>query len=181
MRQDTIAERYAKAFLDIGIDRGSLESLGDELARVNTLFQESEELRTLVRHPSFDVETRKRVLDELMGRVVVSPTCRNFIFLLTDQGRITLIDHVTRAFNDLVDRHLGRVRAKVTVAQPLSELNKGRVERVLSKVTSKQVIIESEVDTSIIAGVIAEVDGQVFDGSVRTRLNTLGVRLRSRL
>jgi F-type H+-transporting ATPase subunit delta len=69
----------------------------------------------------------------------------------------------------------------VTVAQPLSELNKGRVERALSKVTGKEVIIESEVDTSIIAGVIAEVDGQVFDGSVRARLNTLGSRLRARL
>lgn len=181
MRQDTIAERYARAFLDIGIDRGSLESLGAELGRVNALFQESEELRTLVRHPSFDIETRKRVLDELMGRVVVSPTCRNFIFLLTDQGRIALIDNITRVFNDLVDRHLGRVRAKVTVAQPLSELNKGRVERALSKVTGKEVIIESAVDTAIIAGVIAEVDGQVFDGSVRARINTLGTRLRARL
>jgi F-type H+-transporting ATPase subunit delta len=181
MRQDTIAERYARAFLDIGVDKGNLETLGAELARVDKLFQSSEELRVLVRHPSFDVETRKRVLDELMGRLVVSPTCRNFVFLLTDQGRISLISHIAEVFNILVDRHLGRVRAKVTVAQPLSDLNRGRLERALAASTGKQVIIDVEVDTVIIVGVITELDGQVFDGSVRTRLNSLGDRLRARI
>jgi F-type H+-transporting ATPase subunit delta len=134
-----------------------------------------------VRHPGFNVETRKRVLDELMGRLVVSPTCRNFIFLLTDQGRVSLISNIAQVFNELVDRHLGRVRAKVTVAQPLSDLNRGRLERALAKSTGKEVIIDAEVDTSIIAGVITELDGQVFDGSVRTRLDSMGARLRARV
>ena len=181
MRQDTIAERYARAFLDIGIDKGNLESLGAELARVEQLFQSSEELRVLVRHPGFNVETRKHVLDELMSRLVVSPTCRNFVFLLTDQGRVSLISNIVQVFNGLVDRHLGRVRAKVTVAQPLSDLNRGRLERALAKSTGKEVIIDAEVDTSIIAGVITELDGQVFDGSVRTRLDSMGARLRARV
>ena len=48
MRQETIAERYAKAFLDIGIERNSLEAFGAELDKVNALFEESEELRLLV-------------------------------------------------------------------------------------------------------------------------------------
>lgn len=181
MRQDTIAERYARAFLDIGIDKGNLETLGNELARVDKLFQDSEELRVLVRHPGFNVDTRKRVLDELMGRLVVSPTCRNFIFLLTDQGRISLISNITTVFNSLVDRHLGRIRAKVTVAQPLSDENRDHLKNALDAITGKEVIIDDQVDTSIIAGVIAEFDGQVFDGSVRTRLDSIGARLRARV
>ena len=39
-------------------------------------------------HPSFDVDTRKKVLGELMERVIVGPTCRNFMFLLVDQGDV---------------------------------------------------------------------------------------------
>lgn len=181
MRQETIAERYAKAFLDIGVERDSLEAFGAELDKVNALFEESEELRLLVRHPSFDAETRKRVLEELMGRVVVSPTCRNFIFLLTDQGRVSLISEITASFKALVDAHLGRVRAQVTVAQPLSDINRTRLERSLSGLTGKEVIVEDRLDPSIIAGVITEVNGRVFDGSARSRLNTIGDRLRARV
>ena len=38
MREDTVAERYARALLEIGVERGTLESLGDELGRVSALF-----------------------------------------------------------------------------------------------------------------------------------------------
>jgi F-type H+-transporting ATPase subunit delta len=181
MRQETIAERYARALLDIGVDRGSLETLSSELGKVNTLFEESEELRVLVRHPAFNVDTRKRVLEELMTRLVVSPTCRNFVLLLIDQGRAQLIKEITHSFGELMDLHLGRVRAQVTVAQPLNDANRASIERSLAQLTGKEVIIEERIDTSMIAGIITEVNGQVFDGSISTRLRSLGQQLRARL
>lgn len=179
MREDTVAERYARALLEIGVERGTLESLGDELGRVSALFAQSEELRTLMKHPSFTTETRKGVLGELMERVIVSPTCRNFMLLLVDRGRISLVENIERVFGDLVDRHLGRVRATVTSAQPLSEPDRKRLERALSSATKKQVILDTQIDTSVIAGMVTEVDGRVFDGSVRTSLSKMGARLRT--
>lgn len=181
MREDTIAERYARALLEIGVERGTLDTLEDELGRVSNLFKLSDELRQLVRHPSFDAETRKNVLIELMERLILGPTCRHFVLLLVDRGRISMIEKITQVFSQLVDAHSGRVRAKVTVAQPLSDIDKKRLERSLAAATGKQVILEHHVDSSVIAGVVSEVDGRVFDGSVRTRLNTLGARLRARV
>ena len=40
-------------------------------------------------------------------------------------------------------------------------------------------VLEHQVDPSIIAGVVTEVDGRVFDGSVRTSLAKMGARLRA--
>lgn len=114
-----------------------------------------------------------------MERVIVSPTCRNFMLLLVDRGRISLVENIERVFGDLVDRHLGRVRATVTSAQPLSEPDRKRLERALSSATKKQVILNTQIDTSVIAGMVTEVDGRVFDGSVRTSLSKIGARLRT--
>lgn len=179
MREDTIAERYALALLEIGVERGTLENLSNELNRVSTLFAQSEDLRKVMSHPSFNADTRKSVLGELMERVIVGPTCRNFMFLLVDRGRIGMIERITKVFGDLMDRHLGRVRAMVTVAQPMSEPDRKRLERALGSATGKQVILDHQVDPSIIAGAVTEVDGRVFDGSVRMSLSQLGVRLRA--
>ena len=90
-----------------------------------------------------------------------------------------MIERITKVFGDLMDRHLGRVRAMVTVAQPMSEPDRKRLERALGSATGKQVILDHQVDPSIIAGVVTEVDGRVFDGSVRMSLSQLGVRLRA--
>lgn len=179
MREDTIAERYARALLEIGVERGTLENLGNEINRVNKLFIQSEELRKLMVHPSFSVEVRKNVLGELMERVIVGPTCRNFMFLLLDRGRINILDSITKVFGQLVDKHLGRVRATVTVAKALSLPDKTRLERALGNNTGKKVLIETKVDPSIIAGVVTEVDGRVYDGSIRTSLKQIGSRLRA--
>jgi F-type H+-transporting ATPase subunit delta len=80
-----------------------------------------------------------------------------------------------------MDLHLGRVRAQVTVAQPLNDANRASIERLLAQLTGKEVIIEERIDTSMIAGIITEVNGQVFDGSISTRLRSLGQQLRARL
>lgn len=182
MREEKIAERYALALLEIGVDKKTFESLGHELDRTTKLFASSRELRQLFTHPRFDVEMRKRVLGELLERIAVSPTCRNFLFLLVDRGRILSLDNMVDMYHKLVDKHLGRVRARVIVAQALNLSDKRRLVKLLTELTDqKEVILVEEVDPSIIGGVVAEVDGRVFDGSLRSRLNNLGVQLRSNL
>ena len=54
-----------------------------------------------------------------------------------------------------------------------------RLERALGGVTGKTVILDHKVDKAIIAGVVTEIDGRVYDGSVRTSLQTIGARLRA--
>ena len=172
MREPTIAERYALALLDIGVDRGNFEQLGRELDRVKGLFN-SAELSELFRNPKFDAETRKKVLAELLRRVMVSPVCRNFLFLLVDRARIALFPEIVDSYHALADEHAGRLRATVTVARRLSEPDAARLKTVLQKATGQAVLVEQVEDPSIIGGVITRIGGKIYDGSVRAQLDAL--------
>lgn len=172
MRAPTIAERYARALLDIGVDRKNFEQLGRELDRVASLFN-SQELSQVFRNPKFKADLRKQVLAELLRRVMVSPVCRNFLFLLVDRNRIGLFPEIVAAFHRLADRVSGRLRARISVPRRLSEPDAARLRTVLQKATGQQVVIEQEEDPSIIGGVITRIDGKIYDGSVRAQLNTL--------
>ena len=119
MRDTTIAERYARAFLDIGIDRENVDQLGRELERVSEVF-DVEDVKQLFSNPKFDISTRKDVLGELLQTVVVSPICRNFLMLLVERGRIGLLPLIVDAYGDLADAHSSRLRARVRVARPLA-------------------------------------------------------------
>lgn len=172
MRAPTIALRYARALLDLGIERKNFEQLGRELDRVAGLFH-SAELAQLFRNPKFTVDARKGVLGELLRRVMVSSLTRNFLLLLVDRNRIAYLPAIAEAFHGLADEHSGRVRAEVTVAQKLSEPDAARLRTVLEKLTGKKVIVEQVEDASIIGGVITRIGGRVYDGSVKTQLETL--------
>ena len=178
MRETTIAERYAQALLELGIDKKNAQQLEDELLRVQKLFHTSEDLRRLFSHPNFDSEVRKKVLSELLERSAISPSCRNFCLLLVDKKRIKSLDAIITCYRQLLDRHVGRVRAQVTVAKKLNSMEESRLARALAKTLDKKIIIEQVVDESIIAGVITHVDGRVFDASLKNQLNSLGAHLR---
>jgi len=108
---------------------------------------------------------------------MVNPTCQNFVYLLVDRKRITSLKVIMEQYAELVDQHLGRVRAEVTSARPLSAPQRMRLTPALAKSSGKQVILAERVDPSLIGGVIPRMSGKVIDGSVRPRLNALRDRL----
>ena len=55
-----------------------------------------------------------------------------------------------------------------------------KIQATLEKITGNQVILETEVDSSIIGGVIAKVGDLVLDGSIKTQLNGLKESIKGR-
>ncbi len=177
MSTSSVSLRYAKALVDIGVNNGSHAQLGRELDRVLEIYSAAEVIE-LFRNPKFSIKVRKDVLGELLQRVVVSPICRNFLFLLIDRDRFRILPEIVEAYHQLADAHSGRLRAKAKVAKRLDESSLARLRAVLQKATGREIIIEQEEDPSLLGGVVTKVDGRVYDGSVRTQLETLRMRLK---
>jgi F-type H+-transporting ATPase subunit delta len=173
----SVARRYARALFQIGVDGGSYEALGGQLADLAALFQESLELRQTLVNPVFKPSEKRAILEKLLPRVTPSPIVQRFALLLLERGRIALLPALARAYRELADAHAGRVRAVVTSATPLGAGDLERVRRSLERRTKKQVVLEAEVDPDLIGGLVARVGDLVLDGSVRTQLNSLREKL----
>jgi len=175
----SLARRYAKALIEIGIASHSFDANGKELDRAADTLRSSPELRNALENPIFSIEKRKLIMDELARRLALSKTIRNFIMLLLDKGRIASLPDIARAHRALVDEHAGRVRATVTSARPLDPLLETRLKTALEKSSGKTVIFEKREDPAIMGGLVTQLGDTVFDGSVRTQLQQLREELLS--
>jgi len=173
----SVARRYARALFGIGVDAGKFEALGDELGELATLWSESDELRQALENPIFQASEKRKVLEGILPRVAPTPEVQRFVLLLLDRRRIVLLPAIARAYRDLTDAHVGRVRAEVTSAQELAPATVDRIRRSLENRTGKKVLIHSTVDPDLIGGVVARVGDLVLDGSIRTQLADLRARL----
>jgi F-type H+-transporting ATPase subunit delta len=173
----SIARRYARALFGISLDANKLEAFGQEIADFATLLDESTELRQTLENPVFAGSEKRKVLESLLPRVTPTSEVQRFLLLLLERRRIVLLPAIARAYRDMTDAHLGRVRAKVTSAEPLTGPALDRVRRSLEQRTGKQVIVETAVDADLIGGVVARVGDLVLDGSVRTQLEDLRQKL----
>ncbi|HEX8951966.1 MAG TPA: ATP synthase F1 subunit delta [Polyangia bacterium] len=175
----SIARRYAKALLEIGIQQQTFDALGKELDRAADTLRSSPELRLALENPVFSVEKRKLVMDELARRLALSKTVRNFIMLLLDKGRIGALPDIARVLRTLIDEQAGRMRATVTSARPLDPMLETRLKTALEKSSGKVVIFEKREDPSILGGLVTQLGDTVYDGSVRTQLQQLREELLS--
>lgn len=175
----SLARRYAKALLAIGIQQQTYDALGKELDRAAETLRHSPELRALLENPIFPMSKRKLVLDDVSRRLALSKTVRSFVMLLLDKGRIARLPDIARAHRGLVDEHAGRLRATVTSARPLDPMLETRLKTALERQSGKTVILEKREDPAIVGGVVTQLGDTVYDGSVRTQLAQLREQLLS--
>jgi len=179
MVKGSLARRYAKALLDIGIQQQTYDALGKELDRTATTFTASPDLRHALTNPVFPSTSRRLVLEELARRLGLSKIVRNFVMLLLEKGRIGALPDIARAHRELVDEHAGRVRATVITAKPLDPALEQRLKTALERQSGKVVLLEKREDPAILGGVVTQLGDVLYDGSVRTQLEQLREELLS--
>ena len=78
----------------------------------------------------------------------------------------------------LVAKHRGEVTAEVTSAEPLSDTHVAALKAALKASLGKDVALETNVDPSLIGGLIVKVGSRMIDGSLRTKLNSLKLAMK---
>ncbi len=89
-----VARRYAKALYMIGVEENRLDALTREVKNLADVVRSSHELSVLLSNPVIAQETRRAVMNDILTRVGVSPTARNFTLLLTDRRRGAMLPAV---------------------------------------------------------------------------------------
>ena len=173
----SIARRYAKALLEIGIAQNAYEKMGRELEIIAALMRESKDLQDALSNPIFPLSQRKGVLDKIATKLGLHKEVRNFLMLVMDRGRIAQLPDMARELSALVDKQAGRVRATVTSARPLDPALEARLKSALEKQSGKTVLLDKREDPSIVGGLITQLGDLLYDGSVRTQLQKLREQL----
>jgi F-type H+-transporting ATPase subunit delta len=116
---------------------------------------------------------------EIGTRLELSPLVRDFVGLVARAGRAPDLAAIAVAYRDLVDQALGRVRARVRTRVPLGEAEREALRARLAGVMgARQVVVEEEVDASLLGGFVAEIGTYLVDASLDGQLARIGDRLR---
>jgi F-type H+-transporting ATPase subunit delta len=159
--------------MDVAIDHKSVEKVGAELDAVAAVVGGSSELGTVLTNPVFKASQRKQVMQELAKKLALSEDVQRFLGLLIERERIAALPDIARELRVLVDANLGRVRATVTSAKPLSADQESKIKTALEKQTGKKVVLEKREDADLIGGMVTQIGDLIYDGSVKNQLELM--------
>ncbi len=170
MRAAGLARRYAKALADVAAEQQLLEAVGRDLYAIAETMKRTREIATFFASPAVALTDKRRVLQTIADGVGVKPLSAKFLNLILEKRRLPHLGEIALAYEELTDDRLGRGKATVTSAIPLSEpVVRGLKER-LRTATGKEIYLETRVDPAILGGFVAQIGGTIYDGSVRTQL-----------
>jgi F-type H+-transporting ATPase subunit delta len=173
MSVSIVARRYAQALLELGVEQNTLDKIVGEMESIAAMWESSHELRNALENPLVPHAAKRAVMGDLAAQVGLSETTRNTLLLLVDRRRIRTLPYLARTLRELADARKGVLRAEVTTAAPLSEAYYTRLQAQLEKMTGKRVVVDRQTDPNLIAGVVTRIGDRIFDGSLRTRLQSL--------
>ena len=179
MIPSSVARRYVRALLSLGLEEGRPELYGEELERVLEAIRANRELRIILENPGYALPDRQAAMDVLASALEISPLSVNFLRLLLERQRIADLAQIARIYRAMVDQHAGRIRATVTSARPLGDDQMDRLRDAIGRMTGRSVVLESQTDSSLIGGLVAQVGTTLLDGSLRTQLERLRQELKN--
>ncbi len=174
MSTETVARRYANALADVIFENDESENVVDELDTWQESFNSSPELRGAFYSPAIPHLSKEKVLESLIEKSKTSKTTANFLRILLKNNRIAILGDINTKLKSVLEERSGVVSALVTSARDLSEGEKTEMRKSLESATGgREIRISYEIDESIIGGAITRVGSTVYDGSVKTQLDTL--------
>lgn len=179
MDSGSVARRYAKALFGLALESGRVEAWSQSLATLASALRDAPDLAAIVADPLHGREERHAIVEHLASAVRLEDAPANLLRLLADRSRLDRLGDVLRAFGELADQQLGRLRARVVSAVPLERDAVDALARRLSELTRATVLVDRSVDPALLGGVVAQVGSVVYDGSVRTQLQDLKRSLKS--
>ena len=125
-----LAGRYAGALYALAIDSTKVDSIHDELGRLNELINESQDLRKLLDSPVLSREEQQRAITAIMEKAGADVLVVKFLGTLAANGRLSALPSVIEAFEQEHARRCGQVTAEVFSAIVLDDSRKAFVEKV---------------------------------------------------
>lgn len=172
----TVARPYAEALFRVA-KAGNLAAWSDlvtALAQVGA----NEDVQSFARNPNV---ADSEVLETLLAMVKSPATeeAKNFLGMLIENGRISLLPEIGAQFHLLKNAQEGAADAEITSAFDINDAQLAGLVTTLEKKFGRKLSPTVTVDSSLIGGVRVVVGDEVLDTSVRAKLQQMQVALAS--
>lgn len=167
-----VAKRYSKALEALAQSDKDLNTIYENLVSVQKTIEASSDLETFIAHPSFSVELKKEIFNEIFnGKISVDVL--HFLFILIDRNRIFALGAIINELKDLMNKKYNILVIRAISAIELSDEAKNKLAQKLETVCKKKIQLDTGVDESLIAGMILKIGDKVIDGSVKAKLENM--------
>jgi len=169
--------RYSHALYNAAVKLDVLDTVSNDVDRMQSMRESSDELDQFFRNPSLPRSAKRDTLEAIMAADgSFSTTFQHFMYVLAENGRTPESGRILADFQEIIKAIKGEVIVKVTSAVEFSEWElaflKKKIKENFFKDSAKaaEVSVETAIDPELLGGMTLQVGDRFMDLSTRTEL-----------
>lgn len=167
-----VALRYAKSLIDLAQEKNILEDVKTDMSSFIDAYEANAELANALNNPLIENKVKFAILEGLFKGKVSSLTL-DFFQLSSSKKREEAIYSIAQQVLSLYNDIKGVKNVDIYSAVPLSSVLKTELSNSLTKALAKEVILNENIDESLIGGFVLRIDDKQIDNSVKSHLNQI--------
>jgi F-type H+-transporting ATPase subunit delta len=194
MPNPRLATRYAKALIDLAIEKGQLETVFADMQWLNAVCKSNRDFVNVLRSPIINADVKKKIIEAVTtGRI--SEMTAGFNRLIITKGRESNLPEIANAFIEAYKEKKNIHTVKLTTALPVNEATKSAIVAQVKKLTTaspvneatktaivaqvkksagfQNIELEEKIDADLIGGFVLQIGDKMVDASVAYDLRAI--------
>ena len=174
-----IARVYATALVDAAASAGVGDVLDELASFLDDVLEAQPEFHSILVGMAVGRDQKVAMIERVVGPVGTH-VLTSFLTTLARHERLDLMPLVLEEARLIEDTRGGRKSVQVTSSQPLDPETLESIRASLDSALPFTPILDTQVDSSLIGGLVIQIENTVYDSSLRTRIKQLRDRMRER-
>jgi len=167
-----LSRRYALAIYEIAEEKGKVESYLSELKEVGSIIASNEDLLQVLKHPQISTTKKKEIFTDVFKNAL-NEDLISFLMILIEKHRILFLSEILEEAGSIHLERNNTLLANIKTVVPLKTSEKDNLVSKLEKLYKKTIILNEEIDSSIIGGVYVRVGNDVIDGTIKSKFEDM--------
>jgi F-type H+-transporting ATPase subunit delta len=173
LKENSLAKRYASGMIKSVKDEQEYVKIKRELEIFLELLDGNKEFRAGMESFLFSTKQKRELIDAIHKKLSFSEKTYNFLLAMLEKNRLIILDLVIQFLEELWFERNGVEKLRVFSAVELDEQLEKKIIKNFEKSFNKKIIIEKEVDESLIAGIKIQRGSIFYDFSISGNLKKL--------
>ena len=170
---NSTSKSYALALYELSKENSETSRIEDEIKSFKQLIKENSSFKQMLLNPSISKEDKKNVIFEIINKNNFSLNLKKFFGFISLKNRLFFLSNIIESFLNLVSIHKGELKGKLISSKELSQDEKQKIQKDLSKDFKTSLNLDYTYDPDLIAGLVIQVGSVMIDTSVKTKLKKI--------
>ena len=171
--------RYVNALFQLCSEKNVVNKVVNDFETLKNLIKNNDEIKTLISYPTIGKSVKTKVLIDILKKGKANKITISFCGVLLKNSRIFILEKIVEGFLKEVSRRSGEINIEVLSTYELSSFEQEKLKKDISnKIGEKKISLLTQIDKSLIGGIVLKMGSKMIDNSIKTKLKNLELAMK---